>query len=111
MKTLILVCMGAAALATSGSAASTGPPLTIEKIAFSSTRDNPTLTPLNAAEIYLMNPDGTDQRRLTKNEAGDGFPAVSPDLSGRMVFDSNRQHADTEAVNTSDLFLMNANGT
>jgi len=112
MKTLILVCVGATALATSGSAASTEPSLTKEKIAFSSGRDNPTATPqINGSEIYLMKPDGTDPRRLTVNDAGDGFPALSPDLSGRMVFDSNRRRAVGEAINTSDLFLMNVNGT
>ncbi len=43
-------------------------------IAFTSTRDgNP--------EIYVMNPDGTAQTRLTTNTAIDDYPAISPDGS------------------------------
>jgi Tol biopolymer transport system component len=49
-------------------------------IAFSSTRDNPTGVPVaDAAEIYLMDPDGTNLRRLTDNSVGDGFANLSPD--------------------------------
>jgi hypothetical protein len=45
-------------------------------IAFTSTRDNPTANPLLAAEIYLLNPDGTNPRRITNNTFGDAFPAL-----------------------------------
>jgi TolB protein len=79
-------------------------------IAFTSTRDDPTGIPLLAAEIYLMNPDGTNPRRLTHNTDGDGFPTLSPD-GKKIVFDSNRNRADGEPVNTSDLFLMNTDGS
>ncbi len=80
-------------------------------MAFTSTRDNPTLVPpLNAAEIYLMNPDGSNVRRLTNNLDGDGFPTLSPD-GKKIVFDSNRNRAAGEPLNTSDLFLMNADGS
>jgi len=83
----------------------------VETIVFSSTRDNPTLVPaINASEIYLMNPDGTNPRRLTKNEVGDGFATLSPD-GKKIVFDSNRNRAEGELINTSDLFLMNTDGT
>ena len=54
-------------------------------IAFVSTRHDPSVDTetdprraLSAAEIYLMNGDGTDPRRLTENSAFDGFPALSP---------------------------------
>lgn len=77
-------------------------------IAFSSTRDHLGLTPVaNAAEIYLMNPDGTNPRRLTDNLAGDGFAALSPD-GKKIVFDSTRLSGQT---NVSDLFLMNTDGS
>jgi Tol biopolymer transport system component len=86
-------------------------------IAFSSTRDNPTFQPvINAAEIYLVSPDGTNPRRLTfnsdgtANSAGDGFATLSPD-GKKIVFDSNRNRAAGEPRNTSDLFLMNTDGT
>ncbi len=80
-------------------------------IAFTSTRDDPTNpTPSLAAEIYLMNGDGTNVRRLTENADGDGFAALSPD-GKKIVFNSNRLRAEGEPLNTSDLFVMSANGT
>jgi len=86
-------------------------------IAFVSTRHDsavdPTVDPqraLLAAEIYLMNGDGTNPRRLTENNHFDGFPALSSDGS-RIVFDSNRLRAEGEPFNTSDLFVMNADGS
>jgi hypothetical protein len=52
----------------------------VEKVAFTTTRDNPNFVPIqNAAEVYLMNPDGSDPQRITENEVGDGFPVLSPD--------------------------------
>ena len=51
----------------------------VSTIAFSSIRDNPTGNPFLAAEIYLINPDGTNPRRLTDNAQGDAFPVLSPD--------------------------------
>ncbi len=90
-------------------------------IAFVSTRHDPAADPavnpqraLLAGEIYLMNGDGTNPRRLTENTYYDGFPALSPDGS-RIVFDSNRLRAagdgEAEPFNTSDLFVMNTDGT
>ena len=79
-------------------------------IAFSSTRDNPTLQPVSAGELYLINPDGTNPRRLTFYSDGDNFPNLSPD-GKKIMFDSNRNRAAGEPVNTSDLFLMNTDGS
>ncbi len=79
-------------------------------IAFSSTRDGPTINPFVAAEIYLIDGDGTNARRLTYNTDADAFPSLSPD-GKKIVFDSNRRRAEGEAQNTSDLFVMNADGT
>lgn len=79
-------------------------------IAFTSTRHNPTANPFVAAEIYLANPDGTNARRLTDNTDGDGFAVLSPD-GKKIVFDSNRNRAAGEPRNTSDLFLMNTDGS
>ena len=80
-------------------------------IAFTSTRDDPAAAiPFNAAEIYLIDADGTNPRRLTVNADGDGFAALSPD-GKKIVFDSNRLRTETEPLNTSDLFVMNGDGT
>src|SRR6266516_3348843 len=86
-------------------------------IAFVSTRHDPAADPAVdaqrawlAAEIYLMDGDGSNPRRITDNTYSDGFPALSPDGT-RIVFDSNRLRAEGEPFNTSDLFVMNADGT
>jgi TolB protein len=98
-------------------------------IAFTSTRENPNaVPPIVGGEIYLMDrlPNGSFSapRQLTENCAAglapalttencyaDTFPALSPDGKGRIVFDSNRMRAAGEPINTSDLFLMNHDGT
>jgi Tol biopolymer transport system component len=83
----------------------------VSTIAFSSTRDDPSNPfPILAAEIYLMNEDGTNQRRLTENMVGDFFAVLSPD-GKKIVFDSTRNQASGEPRNTSDLFVMNTDGT
>ena len=86
-------------------------------IAFVSTRHDPAADPAvdlqaawRATEIYLVDGDGGNPRRLTTNSEADGFPALSPD-GRRVVFDSNRRRANDEPFNTSDLFVMNADGT
>ena len=80
-------------------------------IAFTSTRDDPTNpVPRLASEIYLMDEDGTNPRRLTQNTDGDGFPALSPD-GKKIAFESNRRRVEGEPMNTSDLFVMNTDGT
>lgn len=67
-----------------------------EKIAFQSQRDgNP--------EVYVMNPDGTNQRRLTFNSLSDGEPAFSP--SGeKIAFSSDRD-------GNSEIYIMSADGS
>src|SRR5262249_27770291 len=81
-------------------------------IAFASSRDNPVLNPFlnGAGEIYLMSPDGSNLRQLTDNSAADSFPALSPD-GKKIVFDSNRNRAEGEPINTDDLFVMNTDGS
>ena len=91
-------------------------PQVASTIVFTSTRDNPgTVPPILGGEIYMIDhlTDGTfsTPRRVTANAYADTFPALSPDGRGRIVFDSNRLRTSSERVNTSDLFVMNHDGT
>ena len=74
-----------------------------ERIVFSSVRDghvdaNGWLT----AEIYVMDADGRNLRRLTNNDFDDRYPSWSPD-SERIVFAS-------EGFGNFDIYVMNADG-
>ena len=69
--------------------------LSSEKIVFSSNRDG-------NWEIYMMNPDGTRQERLTYDRAGDWEPVISP-TGDQILFTSNRG-------GTRDLYLMDVDG-
>src|SRR5688572_9565780 len=62
------------------------------KIAFVSDRDG-------NAEIYVMNADGSDQKRLTHDPASDSTPCFSPD-GRKIVFASDRD-------GTSNIYVMN----
>ena len=65
------------------------------KIAFTSNRDAD-------SEIYIMNPDGSQQINLTKHPAADFDPAWSP-TGEQILFNSNRN-------GERDLYFMNADG-
>lgn len=69
-------------------------PLT-EKIAFASIRDG-------NSEVYIMNPDGSQQTNLTWHPARDLAPAGSP-TGEYIAFNSNRD-------GIRDIYLMEANG-
>jgi Tol biopolymer transport system component/serine/threonine protein kinase len=74
------------------------------RIAFVTDRDGPDPAGnLGNQEIYVMNADGTDQRRLTNDYGLDFSPAFSPD-GKRIAFTSQRARG-------FDIFLMNADGT
>ena len=86
---------------------------TVPTIAFISSRFDPALMPpawLLAAEIYLMNPDGTNVRRITNNTTGENFPTISPD-GKRIVFESNRLRKKSDPENSVSLFVMNVDGS
>ncbi len=67
-----------------------------EKIVFVSKRDG-------NAEIYIMNPDGSQQVNLTQHPAEDYDPAWSPN-GKQIVFTSDRTNG------VFDLYLMNPDG-
>jgi Tol biopolymer transport system component len=68
----------------------------VAKIAFASDRDG-------NYEIYLMNPDGSQQINLTHHPKWDYMPAFSP-TGTQILFVSNRDGA-------RDLYLMDTDGT
>lgn len=69
--------------------------LTTEKILFTSSRDG-------NAEIYMMNPDGSQQVRLTDHRAADFRPACSP-TGEEILFVSDRG-------GERDLYIMRVDG-
>jgi Tol biopolymer transport system component len=88
-----VLLMGSMVLFGCGSSAgaSTG------KIVFESSRDG-------SSEIYVMNPDGSAQTRMTNNTANDTRPVWSPD-GKKILFISDRDS------NIDALYAMNADGT
>ena len=66
------------------------------KIVFTSRRDG-------NFEIYIMNPDGSDQKNLTQHRAKDSTPVWSP-TGEQILFTSDRGGIE-------DLYLMDADGT
>src|SRR6188474_3251029 len=107
---IVLTLIGGAGVAVSSAPQHSSPALNPNfeldsTVAFVSGRDDPAANPLLSAEIYLMNGDGTNPRRITSNADGDGFPALSPD-GKKIVFDSNRLRGANDPLNTSDLFVM-----
>ena len=66
------------------------------KIAFTSNRDG-------NYEIYVMDPDGTNQARLTDNSHDDYSPSWSPDGT-KIAFQSNRD-------GNYEIYVMNADGS
>jgi len=97
--TLIAGCEGASPTPTPVPPTAALPPLTGSgggRIAFESKRDG-------NYEIYVMNADGTDQRRLTRDPHEDEHPAWSPD--GIQIAFASSRHGHF------DIYVMNADGS
>jgi Tol biopolymer transport system component len=93
MLAMALLSMVVLAFPTAGGATFPG---VNGEIAFDSNRDG-------NEEIYVINPDGTGETRLTNDPASDHNPRWSPDGT-KIAFNSSR------AGNT-DVWVMNADGT
>lgn len=96
---LLLVLASIAAAVNPVQTASATFPGTNGKIAFISTRDG-------NHEVYVMNPDGSGQTNLTKNDAYDAHPEWSPDGT-KIAFSSDR---DT-SFGDFQIYVMNADGS
>jgi Tol biopolymer transport system component len=77
-----------------------GPP---HSIAFHSSRDGNN-------EIYVMNPDGSEQTRLTFESRNDQRPDISPN-GKQIVFVSNRIIPETNPTGDFEIFLMYSDGS
>jgi dipeptidyl aminopeptidase/acylaminoacyl peptidase len=77
-----------------------GPP---HSIAFHSNRDGNN-------EVYVMNPDGSDQTRLTTESRNDQRPDVSPN-GEQIAFVSNRIIPETNPSGDFEIFVMNSDGS
>ena len=74
------------------------------KIVFVTDRDGPDpIGHLGRHEIYIMDPDGSDQTRLTDNDIIEDNPDLSPD-GRRIVFNA-------QVDGGIDIFVMNTDGT
>ena len=72
------------------------------QIAFASNRDG-------NAEIYVINADGGNLRRLTNNRHDDYSPSWSPD-GKRIAFSSDRDGHVIDGRPTSEIYVMEADG-
>lgn len=81
------------------------------KIVFTSTKDAPDPSARGIAsswEVYIMNKDGSNLKRVTNNSVGEWDPQLSPD-GAHIVFTSDRDHPQSSW--NRDLYTMNTDGT
>jgi TolB protein len=123
LSAIALLAAGATLLTDIGQSQSTDNFKLVPTIAFSSVQNKPCLpsgpSQVAVGEIYLMGPNPTnpmnpDVQRLTDNDHcmhGDIFATLSGD-GKKIVFDSNRlRDKDKDPLNTSDLFVMDVDGS
>jgi Tol biopolymer transport system component len=126
LSAIALLAAGATLLADIGQSQSKDNFKLVPTIAFSSVHNIPDCpappgpfpgnSQVAVGEIYLMGPDLTNPnnvQRLTDNDScthGDLFATLSGD-GKKIVFDSNRLRSPTDPLNTSDLFVMDVDGS
>ena len=65
---------------------------------------------VHSYEIATAKPDGTDAKRLTRNEYRDRAPVWSPD-GHHIAFVSSRDDGSSPGVYTSGIYIMNSDGS
>ena len=97
-RTLVLCVLSLILLLSVGICAVSAKAPTTPKILFSSTRDG-------NREVYMMNPDGSEQVNLTQHRADDQNAVWSP-TGEQILFVSDRQ-----GTRVRDLYVMDADGS
>ena len=97
-RTLFLCIFSLILLLSTGICAISSKAPTTPKILFTSSRDG-------NAEIYMMNPDGSEQVNLTQHPASDRSAVWSP-TGDKILFVSDRQ-----GTGVRDLYLMDTDGS
>ena len=82
-----------------------------KKIIFCSKRDDEGINPDLNYEIYEMNIDGTDIRRLTNYVGWDTYPSISPNGSKILWRRILETGGNSRSGRNSEIFLMNRDGT
>ena len=98
MRLLLIFCLTLLVLMFGGVCQVFAEAPTTPKILFTSTRDG-------NREVYMMNPDGSEQVNLTRHPAGDLQAAVWSPTGEQILFVSDR-----EGTRARDLYVMNADG-
>ena len=98
MRVVLIFCMMIFVLMCGGVDQVFAKAPTTPKILFTSTRDG-------NREVYVMNPDGSEQVNLTQHRADDLGAVWSP-RGDKILFVSDRQ-----GTRVRDLYLMNPDGT
>ena len=101
LAVLVALAVAASALAEQARPAQAAFPGANGKIAFGSERDG-------NAEIYSMNPDGSNQTNLTQAAGEDDYPAYSPD--GRQIAFMSERVTTGNPTGDEEIFRMSARG-
>jgi dipeptidyl aminopeptidase/acylaminoacyl peptidase len=94
---LAMLLSSGASLVKLGNVASAAPSGKSEKIVFGSYRSG-------SSDIYIMNPDGSELKRLTSTAQPEGGPTISPDGT-KIAFERSVESSNAE------IYVMNSDGS
>jgi Tol biopolymer transport system component len=116
---LVVAALGLSAHAIPGSAEEGSPTSAADaasgihgsKIAFSRLKDTPTSNEFLETEIWVMNGDGSEPRRLTHNTTWDLSPVWSPNGKTVAFYAVQFDALGQRAIAPPHIYLVNADGT